>query len=612
MNGKLNIKKIIILSMLTAIEVILSRFLSINAWNMKFSLSFIILMMTGMLFGAFEAGLVGAVSDFIGAILFPTGAYFPGFTLTGLLNGLIFGAFLHKKPDRIKLVSSVLITQLFMSLLLNSFWLSILYMSPFSGLFFARILQTVIMTVVEIAVGLGLLGILPVSRKGLLQMGVSGVTGVTGNDRQDSLPAETRPMNYDEAIAYINDFTWSKSRPGLSRTFELLRAMGDPQKKLKFIHVTGSNGKGSTCAILDSVLRSQGYTTGLYTSPYICDFCERIRVNGVNIKHDVLASITDKVRIIADKMADHPSQFELVTAIAFEYFLREKCDIVVLEVGMGGALDSTNVIDCPEVAVFTNIGLEHTEYLGSTVEEIATTKGGIIKAGCSVVCYDSGDASNRILKNISDSLKVPFRLADFGAIEPISHDLNGQVFKRKDVIYHFPLLGSHQLRNAEVAFETLEVLRERGYNISDEAILRGFENVRWIARFEVLSHDPLFILDGGHNPQCAGALADVLREYLPDRKITFIMGVLADKDYRKMIDSVSPYASRFVCLTPESPRALDAQELAEILQNMGYEAVACKTAAEAIEEARRTGEPIVAFGSLYMAGSILNEFNTAG
>ncbi|MBQ1706679.1 MAG: bifunctional folylpolyglutamate synthase/dihydrofolate synthase, partial [Clostridia bacterium] len=184
-------------------------------------------------------------------------------------------------------------------------------------------------------------------------------------------------MTYQEAIAYIEDYTWSTTRLGLDRTVELLHRLGDPQKDLKFVHVAGSNGKGSTCAMLASVLREAGYKTGLYTSPHVLCFEERLQVNGRYILREDLAAVTERVKVEADAMEDHPSQFELVTAIGMLYFKEQGCDIVVLEVGMGGALDSTNVIDMPEVAVITNIGLEHTEFLGNTLEEIAMTKGGI-------------------------------------------------------------------------------------------------------------------------------------------------------------------------------------------------------------------------------------------
>ena len=208
-------------------------------------------------------------------------------------------------------------------------------------------------------------------------------------------------MTYEEAIRYIEDFTWSTTRLGLGRTQELLRRLGDPQKQLRFVHVGGSNGKGSTCAMLSAVLREAGYRTGMYTSPHVLCFEERMQVNGRYIAGEDLAALTERVRVEADAMEDHPSQFELVTAIAMLYFLEQECDIVVLEVGMGGALDSTNVIDAPDVAVLTNIGLEHTEYLGNTLEEIALTKGGIIKPGSDVVCYNSAPEVVSILRQLS-------------------------------------------------------------------------------------------------------------------------------------------------------------------------------------------------------------------
>ncbi|MBO7354678.1 MAG: bifunctional folylpolyglutamate synthase/dihydrofolate synthase [Lachnospiraceae bacterium] len=417
-------------------------------------------------------------------------------------------------------------------------------------------------------------------------------------------------MNAQEAIAYIEDYTWSTTRLGLDRTRALLSALGDPQKKLKFIHVTGSNGKGSTCAILDSILRKAGYRTGIYTSPYLVRFNERIKVNGRDIPDEALASITSQVRVFADMMEDHPSQFELVTAIAMEYFYEMQCDIVVLEVGMGGALDSTNAIDAPEVAVFTNIGLEHTEYLGNTIEEIATTKGGIIKTGCDCVVYPG--PAEATLRAICSDKDVPFLLSDFDAAKPVTHSLDGQELKYKGKLLFFPLLGQHQINNLCVALDTVHVLKKRGWNIPTAAIESGVSSVSWPARFQVLSREPLFILDGGHNPQCAEAMADILDDYLPDTKVTFIMGVLADKDYNSMLDSVCPHALRFVCVTPDSPRALPADRLAEIIRERGFEAAVCRTVSEAVDAAKEKTEPIVAFGSLYMSGAVLKYFEENG
>lgn len=418
-------------------------------------------------------------------------------------------------------------------------------------------------------------------------------------------------MTTAEAISYIESYTWSTTRLGLERTQELLRKLGDPQKKLKFIHVAGSNGKGSTCAMLDSILRHAGYRTGLYTSPYIQDFCERIQVDGENIPGEALAAITERVLDIAEHMEDHPSQFEMVTAIAMEFFYERRCDFVVLEVGMGGALDSTNAIDAPEVAVITNIGLEHTEYLGSTISEIAATKAGIIKAGCDAVCYDGDPEATEVVQRVCGELAVPLCCVDFSKLTPLACDLDGQNFTWNGHSYHISLLGIHQLHNAALVLETVAVLRKRGWSIREKAVREGLAAARWPARLEVLSKAPLFLLDGGHNPQCAQALADSLNSILHGRKPVFLAGVLADKDYHTIIDILAPLAQGFICLTPVSDRAMPADEFAVYLHGRGLQATACGDIPSGIRAAlSAAGEDgaVVAFGSLYLAGYVRSQF----
>lgn len=425
-----------------------------------------------------------------------------------------------------------------------------------------------------------------------------------------------RKLTPEEAISYIENYGWSTTKLGLDRTKALFSALGAPQRNLKFIHVAGSNGKGSTCAMLSSILKEAGYKTGLYISPYIEVFNERIQINGEHIPGDKLAEITERVMAIADSMDDHPSQFELVTAIGIEYFYEENCDIVVLEVGMGGALDSTNAIDAPEVAVITNIGLEHTEYLGDTIEEIAATKGGIIKEGCSCVCYDGDERVTDIIRNICLEKNVSFDLAKFSNTKPLDSDISGQRFIYSEEVYDLSLLGEHQLRNATVVLETIKTLRNRGWNISEESVKVGLKNVTWPARFEVLSHNPLFILDGGHNPQCAEALCRSIEEYLPGKKVIFMLGVLADKDYETIIDMVLPYAEEFVCVTPLSDRALPAEDLKSFIETKGAKAYAAEDLFKGIKEVHRLSvekgdAPILVFGSLYLAGAVRKEFKGA-
>ena len=417
-------------------------------------------------------------------------------------------------------------------------------------------------------------------------------------------------MTKEEAVAYIEAHGWSRMRLGLGRTRELLCKLGDPQKTLKFIHVTGSNGKGSTCAMLDAILRRAGYRTGLYTSPYLQEFCERIRVDGENIPGDDLARVTERVRGAAEAMADHPSQFELVTAAAMLYFAERACDIVVLEVGMGGEHDSTNVIDCPEAAVIANIGLEHTEYLGDTLEEIARTKCGIIKTGCSAVCYDGAAEVTAVVEEACRARKVPLRRVDMEKLTLLRSGLDGQDFLWGGEEYHLALLGGHQLHNASAALETVEALRARGWEIPARAVREGLALVRWPARFEIMRRDPLVIVDGGHNPQCAQALSESLRELLPGRRFVFLLGVLADKDYPRMLERITPLAEEFVCLTPLSGRALAAEELAAYLTRRGARASARADIASgvraALDAAGRDGT-VVAFGSLYLVGAIRSE-----
>lgn len=418
-------------------------------------------------------------------------------------------------------------------------------------------------------------------------------------------------MTPQEAIDYIENYSWSSTRLGLDRTRELLERLGNPQKRLKFVHVAGSNGKGSTCAMLESILRTAGYRTGLYTSPYIQDFCERMQVCGRNIDGEDLARLTGLVKAEAERMEDHPSQFELVTALAMQYFLEQKCDIVVLEVGMGGAMDATNVIDAPEAAVITNIGLEHTEYLGDTLEKIALHKAGIIKPGCSAVVYDGEAVVTETVGRVCEKLGVSLKKADFSKLESIDCELEGQRFGYRGAEYAIGLLGGHQLCNAAVVLETVGALRERGWNISDGAVLEGLRTAQWPARLELLSRAPLFLLDGGHNPQCAQALAASLTAILPGRKAVILAGVLADKDYSEIVDTIMPYASEFVCVTPLSGRALPGDEYAEFIRSRGGIAEAKPDIESGIMSAlEKAGEDgaVIAFGSLYMAGAVRTLF----
>lgn len=419
-------------------------------------------------------------------------------------------------------------------------------------------------------------------------------------------------------IAYINEPRWQESRLGLERIRELLERMGRPQDRLRFVHVAGTNGKGSTCAFLASVLQCAGLRTGLFTSPYVIEFAERIRVDGENVPADELRDATLFVREHAEAMAaetgEHPTEFELMTAVAFEHFARRECDIVVCEVGLGGRLDSTNVIEAPEVCVIARLGLDHVGMLGDTLEAIAREKAGIVKAGATVVSWPQEDvAAMQVIRDVAVSrgcgLVVPnFSSVDVGEVADGTRGFSyaGEAFRTR-------LLATYQPFNATLAIEAARALRERGWGVSDESIRRGIAEASWPGRFEVLpaaADESAIIVDGGHNPQGAAALADSLRDVFPGERIVFVMSVLADKDYRAMIREVAPLASAFVCAIPPNPRALAAAELAAAVREETGDAslaIAVDSFSEAMERARQTAGPggiICAFGSLYSIAAV--------
>ena len=563
-----------------------------------------------------------------------------------------------------------------------------------------------------------------------------------------------------DAIEYINTPRWLTSRLGLERIRELLDRLGRPQDRLKFVHVAGTNGKGSTCAFTASILAEAGFKTGLFTSPYVETFHERIRVNGRNISDEDLTAATLRVRECAEAMeaegGEHPTEFELMTAVALVHFAHVGCDIVVLEVGLGGRLDSTNVIAAPEVAAIVSIALDHTNLLGNTLAEIAHEKAGIVKEGSTVVSWPQEPSAMEVVEDavrrVGDKLVVPdfSRLSvgkvtrgaapltrgtaleheghtpcsdspryaaelraehapraqelqagaeggstcetasgrgqhtpcsdsprfaaelraehaaptqklqasssidvGFGGRMPraVPHEPNvpsGTFVRAQDCLsmayahrtpvsqvesavpmrqfsyrgreYATRLLGSYQPSNAAMAIEIAGALRERGWEIPDEAIARGIAETRWPARFEVLDQPasmPTVVIDGGHNPQGAGVLADSLRDVFPGKRPVFLVGILADKDYRSMLRAVAPLASAFVCVTPPNPRALDAADLAETIREtcdeLGVRATV-EVAGDfdgAVSVARRIAGSeglICAFGSLYSIADVKAAF----
>ena len=420
-------------------------------------------------------------------------------------------------------------------------------------------------------------------------------------------------MNYAEALEYIHSVNWTFCKPGLERIGELCERLGHPEKKLRFIHVAGTNGKGSTSAMLDSVLRSAGYKTGLYTSPYICVFNERMRVNGENIADEELATLTEYIKPIADEMTDKPTEFELITALAFEYFTRHNCDIVILEAGMGGRLDSTNIIDTSVLSIITGIALDHTAFLGDTVEKIAFEKAGIIKPSIPVIFGGSDPSAEAVIKSRANELGSPFKTVDYGSLLVKNMSLDGTVFdfgEHKDL--KISLLGSYQPRNASIVISAVEALRESGFEISDSAMREGLRIASWQGRFEILSRKPLVIFDGAHNPQGIEAAVESIALYFKSQRVALVTGVLRDKDYTYIAEKLSTVASAAFTFTPDSPRALDSCEYAEVLSSAGLVATACNSVAaaldNAIEYAKKNSCPVICAGSLYAYAELILNF----
>ncbi|MCD8316296.1 MAG: bifunctional folylpolyglutamate synthase/dihydrofolate synthase [Eggerthellaceae bacterium] len=441
-------------------------------------------------------------------------------------------------------------------------------------------------------------------------------------------------MSDFDAIEYINAPRWRSANLGLERIRLLLDYLGRPQDSLKFVHVAGTNGKGSTCAYLAKILECSGYRCGLFSSPYIERFEERIRVDGKEISLDELTEVTLRVRECAIRVeretGEHPTEFELMCAVGMAYFAGKSCDIVVLEVGLGGRLDATNVIESPEVCVITPISLEHTDILGDTVEAIAAEKAGIIKDGVPVVCAPQDICAMEVIeKACEDHGCELIRLHDGDVrdsrlfiMDEDEHAKNAVVsdaghrcidpyelarrFEYDGHTYTTRLIGSYQPENAALAVLTAQVLRRLGWNITEDSISSALAETVWKGRFEIDCADPLIVIDGAHNTSGIEALTQSLSELeqvMEPTSVTFVIGILRDKKYEAMLSMLSPYGSSFVFYTVSNSRALPAEELASTMDNYtGAPVKACSSPYEAMTYAKATAQDrgiIVACGSLY-------------
>lgn len=406
-------------------------------------------------------------------------------------------------------------------------------------------------------------------------------------------------MNDTAFLDFYYDTPKFTHAPGLALMAELMRRLGDPQKRLACVHLAGTNGKGSTAAMTAQILRAAGYTTGLYTSPDLNGIRERIQIDGVNITTKDLAAATERVMRACDGLPE-PSFFEKITAAAFLYFEEQGCDVVVLETGLGGRCDATNIIENPLVSVITPIGRDHTAVLGDTLSAIAREKAGIIKPERLVISAPQEREALDVIRQTCDAQKSPLHEVDITKIQILSRSPSGQVFsygEMRDIALR--LLGDHQAVNAACAIDTARVL-----GVREEAIRKGLSHAAWPCRFEYFPGEPPIVIDGAHNAHGAVSLAAGLRAYFPGKRFTMVMGVMADKDIADILSLIEPLAARFICLAPDYDRALPPEALAVMIR-----AVPAETAAspeEALARAKRYGDPICAFGSLYYVGELRN------
>ena len=418
-------------------------------------------------------------------------------------------------------------------------------------------------------------------------------------------------MNYEEARSFMETDP-GVIRPGLDRIRALLAKLGDPEKSLRYIHIAGTNGKGSILAYISTALTLAGCRTGRYLSPTLYTYLERFQIDGRLISEERFTALTDRLKTaVEDIMADgfdRPTQFELETALCFMWFSEEKCGYVVLECGMGGTEDATNVIPAPEAAVFASISMDHMSYLGNTIREIAQSKSGIIKPGADVISSGQSPEAAEVLRKKCEEAGCQFTLTHPEEAELISDTLDGQAFLYRGVKIEVSLPGACQVENAVAAYETLQALRRRGVPLTDELILEGLRNTVWTGRFTVIAKDPLFIVDGAHNPDAARKLVTSIKTYFSGKRLIYLFGIFRDKDYESVIRLTAPLADVICTIaTPGNPRAIQADELADIVRSVNPNVTACESVEEGVRRVRALALPedvIISFGSLSNIGQI--------
>lgn len=414
-------------------------------------------------------------------------------------------------------------------------------------------------------------------------------------------------MTYKEAIDYLAFTSKRGSCLGLSRITQLLERLGNPHKNVKFIHVTGTNGKGSVTKMLSCILDAQGYKTGLFSSPFVTRVNESIQLDGGEISDSEFAELIGNIMPVAEAMDEPPTEFEITTAAAFEYFSKKNCDVAVIECGLGGDMDSTNVIEAPLLSVITNVEADHSAFLGDTIAEIAAHKAGIIKKGCPVLF---GGNSKEALEVISEkAINSKIFTVDYSRLSNISCTLSGSSFNFGEQKFSLSMLGIYQPYNAAIAISAVEILRRNGLDISDKAVYKGLKSAHLNGRFELIKENPIVIFDGSHNPHGVNAAIESITNYF-DGKVVLLMGVMADKEYPEMVKTLSEVAAKTFTVKPNNPRALDSMLLADEFIRNGVDAEFSTELSAGVEKALTYAEkhqlPLIALGSLYMYSEFMN------
>lgn len=420
-------------------------------------------------------------------------------------------------------------------------------------------------------------------------------------------------MNYQEALNYINESHKFGIRLGLDNMRNLLELLGNPQDKLNVIHVAGTNGKGSTCSFMTSILKESGYKVGLYTSPFLETFTERIKINGENIPEEDVARIVTLIKEKIEQGDIYPTEFEIVTAMAFYYYCEQGVDFVALEVGLGGRYDATNIIKASDVSVITSISLDHVGILGDTVAKIAYEKGGIIKENGTAIVYDQSDEAKDVIKDICKEKNARYIEVKFDDINIKQSDIYSQVYDcsimgKEYEDLEIKLIGDHQVNNSILALSAIDFLKEtKGLNITEEDIRKGLINTKWPGRIEKIMEKPIFIIDGAHNEDGARSLAKAIDKNFNGKKATLLIGMLEDKDIDGVLEILMPYFNKVITTTPDNPRAIDSEKLKDKISKYVDNIVSKPSIEEAVEYTLKNSSEddiVISAGSLYMIGTV--------